>query len=78
MIRRYGLAVLSVVTALGLALLTEHYGFRSGQVALFVFALALTAYYGGMGPAVLAVVLSITFFDYFFAERGHTFSVSSG
>lgn len=74
---RYSLAVMSVVIALGVALLTEHYGFRSGQVGLFVFALAVTAYYAGAGPAALAVVLSITSFDYFFAEPRYTFSVRS-
>ena len=72
---RYSLAVMSVVIALGLALLAEHYGFRSGQVALFVFALAVTAYYAGAGPSALAVVLSITFFDYFLTEPRYTFSV---
>lgn len=72
---RYSLAVMSVVIALGVALLTEHYGFRSGQVALFVFALAVTAYYAGEGPAALAGLLSIVFFDYFFAEPRYTFSL---
>ena len=72
---RYSLAVMSVVIALGVALLTEHYGFRSGQVGLFVFALAVTAYYAGAGPAALAVMLSIAFFDYFFTEPRYTFSV---
>jgi len=73
---RYGVvAVISPALALGLALLVEHYGFRSGHVALFVFALAITAYYAGPGPAVLAVVLSIAFFDYFFTEPRYTFSI---
>jgi PAS domain S-box-containing protein len=75
-ILRYGLAAASFAIALGLALLTEHYGFRSGQIALFVFALAVTAYYAGPGPAVVTVVLSIVFFDYFFVEPRYSLSVS--
>ena len=72
---RYGLAVTSFGIALGLALLAEHYGFRSGQMALFVFALAVTAYYAGPGPAAVTLLLSIVFFDYFFVEPRYSLSV---
>jgi len=75
-VQRYGLAVTSFAIALGLALIAEHYGFRSGHMALFVFAIAVTAYYGGPGPAVVTVLLSIVFFDYFFVEPLYSLSIS--
>ena len=74
---RYGFAVASFAIALGLALLAQRYGFHNVEVPVFLFAVALTAWYAGSGPAVLAVVLSIVFFDYFFTEPRYTFYVTS-
>jgi PAS domain S-box-containing protein len=73
---RYGLAVASFCVALGLALLAQHYGFPNVEVPLLLFAVALTAWYAGPGPAALTVVLSIAFFDYFFTEPRYTFYVT--
>ena len=72
---RYGLGVVSVAVALGLGLLTQHYGFRDVALPLFLFAVALTAWFAGPGPAALAVVLSITSFDYFFTVPLYSFYV---
>jgi len=72
---RYGLAVTSTTIALGLAVLGQRYGFHNVEVPLFLFAVALTAWYGGSGPAALGLVLSIAFFDYFFTEPRYTFYV---
>jgi PAS domain S-box-containing protein len=74
---RYGLAVASFAIALGLALLAQRYGFHNVEVPLFLFAVAVTAWYAGPRPAALAVVLSIAFFDYFFTEPRYTFYVTS-
>jgi PAS domain S-box-containing protein len=74
---RYGLAVVSFGVALGLALLAQRYGFHNVEVPLFLFAVAVTAWYAGPGPAALALVLSIAFFDYFFTEPRYTFYVTS-
>jgi PAS domain S-box-containing protein len=74
---RYGLAVASFVVALGLALLAQRYGFHNVEVPLFLFSVAITAWYAGPRPAALAVVLSIAFFDYFFTEPRYTFYVTS-
>jgi len=76
-IQRYGLAVLSVSVALGGALLLERFGFRDVEVPLFLFAVALSAWYGGTGAAALALVLSCVGFDYFFVQPIHSFEVSS-
>jgi PAS domain S-box-containing protein len=73
---RYGLAVAFFATSLGLALLAQRYAFHNVEVPLFLFAVALTAWYAGSGPAALAVVLSIAFFDYFFTEPRYSFYVT--
>ena len=58
-IGRYGLAVVSVALALLLTLLLQHYEFRHAVLSLFLFAIALTAWYAGVGAAALSIVLSI-------------------
>src|SRR6202167_2269253 len=74
---RYGLAAISFAIALGLALLTQHFGFRTVEVPLFLFAIAVTVWYAGTGPAILAVVLSSLAFDYFFTDPRYSFYVRS-
>jgi PAS domain S-box-containing protein len=74
-ILRYSFAAVSFVLALGLAVLTQQYGFRNVEVALLLFAVAVTAWYAGPGPASLAVTLSIAFFDYFFTEPRYSLSI---
>jgi K+-sensing histidine kinase KdpD len=64
--QRYGLAVASVGVVLILALTLEHYGFRGVGLPVFLFAIALTSWYAGVGPAVLSLVLSGLCFLYFF------------
>jgi PAS domain S-box-containing protein len=75
-IQRYGLAVLSVSVALAWALLMERFQFRGMEVPLFLFAAAITSWYGGGGAAVLALVLSCISFDYFFTEPLYTLSIT--
>jgi PAS domain S-box-containing protein len=65
---RYGLAVGSVALALGPALVLQHYKFRDVEFPLFLFAVALTAWYAGVGSATLAIALASICFDYFFTE----------
>src|SRR3982074_1570264 len=55
---RYGLAVFSVSVTLGVSLLLERFQFRNVADPLFLFALAIPVWYAGIGPAILAVVLS--------------------
>jgi len=74
---RYGIAAASFAIALGLAVLAQRYGFQNVEAPLFLFAVAVTAWYAGPGPAALAVVLSIALFDYFFMEPRYTFYVRS-
>ena len=62
---RYGLAVVSVAVALGLALLAQVYAILNLEFPLFLTAIAVTVWYAGAGPGVLAVVFSGLAFDYF-------------
>jgi PAS domain S-box-containing protein len=71
-ILRYGLAVLSVASALGVSLLVQYFKFRDVALPFFLFAVAVTSWYAGAGPAAVAIVLSILSFDYFFVPPVHS------
>src|SRR6202790_5287777 len=65
---RYGVAVLSVSLALGVSLLLQRFQFHSVADALFLFAIAIAVWYAGIGPGILAVVLSGLADTFFFIE----------
>ena len=73
---RYGLAAVSVALALGMALLLQRYNFRGVEFPLFLFAIAVSVWYAGLWPGVLAVVLSSLAFNYYFTEPRYTFYVA--
>jgi PAS domain S-box-containing protein len=75
-IQGYGLAVLSVALALGGSLLAERFNIHDVDVPFFLFAVAITAWYGRTWAALLALILSCVIFDYFFVEPLYTFYVS--
>jgi len=75
-IQRYGLAVLSVSIALGAALLLQRYNFRNVADPLFLLAIAISVWYGGRGPAILALVLSSFTVSYYFIEPIYTFYIT--
>src|ERR1700756_2550009 len=57
-IQRYGLSVLGVSVALGVGLLLQRFHLRDVEVPLLLFVLAVAAWYGGLGAAILTWVLS--------------------
>jgi signal transduction histidine kinase len=71
-IRQYGLVLLSVSLALGTSLALHRFQFRGVEVPLLLFAVAISAWYGGVGPAIVALVLCYLSFDYFFTEPYYT------
>jgi PAS domain S-box-containing protein len=73
---RYGLAVLSVCIALAAALLLGHYNFPDVADPLFLFAIAIAVWYGGRGPAVLALALAILANSYFFIEPIYSIAIT--
>ncbi len=70
--RRYGLAILSVGVALGASLLLDHFHFRVPSALLLLFAVAISSWYAGAGPAALAAILSTISFYWYFVEPVHT------
>jgi K+-sensing histidine kinase KdpD len=74
---RYGFSVVCVAIALGLSLAMQHYQFREAELPLFCLSIAVATWCAGVGPAVLAVVLSTACFNYFFVEPLHSFYISS-
>ena len=74
--QRYGFCVLSVAVALGLALVSQGYGFGAGEAPLFNLAVAVTAWYAGLGASILAVLLSTACFSYFFTPPLYSFDIS--
>ena len=73
---RYGLAVLSVATAIALGLLADVYAAHSLQSPLFLVAVAVTVWYAGALPGVLAVVLSSASHNFFFTEPRYAFYIA--
>jgi len=75
-LQRYGLAVLSVGVASAAALLLQHFHFRGAEVPLLLFGVAITSWYAGPRPAVLAVVLSLMSVAYFFVSPIYSLRVA--
>ena len=71
-LQRYGLAVVSISVALGISLLLQHFGFRVPSALLLLFAVAISSWYAGAGPALLAATLSTISFYWYFVEPVHT------
>ena len=70
-ILRYGFAVISIGLATWLRLLLDPVLGDRSPYATLIFAVLLTAWYGGLGPALLAAVMGCFSADYFLvAPRG--------
>lgn len=68
----YAVAVLTVAVALvGARLLVELLD-TSPIVSLFLCSTMFVARFGGLGPALLATVLSVLAFDYYFVSPVHS------
>jgi signal transduction histidine kinase len=76
-ILRYGFAVVSVVVATAVALAIQEYQFRDVELPVLVLVIGVVTWYAGTGPAVVAVLLSTTLFNYLFVEPLYTFYVSA-
>lgn len=66
---RYGFAVVTVAVALVITRSLQTY---TDITPLFYAAIVLTAWFGGMGPGLLAVVLAEFSIDYYFVEPLYT------
>ena len=72
---KYGLAVVVVSMGLAVALLLDHYNFIGVADPLFLFSIALTVWFAGPGPGLLAVVLSGLALTYFFIEPIYSLAI---
>jgi transcriptional regulator with GAF, ATPase, and Fis domain len=64
--QRYGVALVSVALAIMPALLLRHYHLPHPFTSFSFAAIAITFWYAGMGPGLLAIVLSCSALSYFF------------
>ena len=71
---RYGLAVFCVVAALLVAELLQHLIVAPPWYE-FLAVVLISTWVGGLGPGILAVMLSTLAIDYFFVPPLHTFSL---
>ncbi|MFZ3376534.1 MAG: ATP-binding protein, partial [Chthoniobacterales bacterium] len=55
---------------------SQRYNFRA-EFTPFLLAVAVTAWYAGSGPGIVALILSSALFDYFFTEPLYTLEVSA-
>lgn len=71
-------AVGSVASGTLAAFLLGRYHFRGVEYPLFLLAISVTVWYAGVGPGMLAVVLSSVCFNYFFTVPRFSFHVAAG
>jgi len=62
---RYGAAVISVAVALGMALILRHYALPHPFTSFSFMAVAITSWYAGTGPGLLALLLSYLAMSHF-------------
>jgi signal transduction histidine kinase len=77
-ILRYGFSVASVAIALGVSFALQYYHCRDAALPVLTVAIALTTWYAGTGPCLVALLLSSASFDYFFTEPLYSFEISDG
>ncbi|MDQ1636784.1 MAG: hypothetical protein QOF62_123 [Pyrinomonadaceae bacterium] len=72
---RYGVAVVSVIAAVIILREMELTLLSPSHVSLFLCAIMLTAWFGGMRPGLLSIALSVLAFDYFFVPPINSLTV---
>jgi PAS domain S-box-containing protein len=77
MILRYGVAVLSVIAAVIILLLMQSYLEVIAPVLVFLCAIIFNAWFGGVRPGLLTVVLSALAFKYFFLPPIHSLTIET-
>jgi PAS domain S-box-containing protein len=75
-IRRYGIAVLLVGAAVFMSQWPALH-VRTAPSALFLCAIMVSAWLGGIGPGLLAVVLCCIAFDYYIMPPLHSFAIKT-
>jgi K+-sensing histidine kinase KdpD len=73
----YGIAVVSVIAALTISRWPVLH-LQDAPVSLFLCAVILSAWFGGAGPGLLAIVLSAFVFYYYFLSPIYSFAAKPG
>ena len=73
----YAFAIVAVAIALGLAVGSEELGMREMELPLFELAIAIVAWFTGLWPSAIAVLLSVVCFDYFFIEPRYSLTIAA-
>jgi signal transduction histidine kinase len=76
-ILRYGIAVLSVIGVVIIARWMEIGLHSASHVSLFLCAVMLSAWFGGIRPGLLSIALSLLAFDYFFVPPIYSLAVET-
>jgi C4-dicarboxylate-specific signal transduction histidine kinase len=72
----YAVAILAVAAALVAALLLDGFLQTTPYVSLFLCAIMFVAWFGGLGPSLLAATLATVLFTYFFVDPGGSLDVA--
>jgi len=75
-ILRYGLAIGSVAAATALGFLADRWDLHESVFTIYLLAVALTSWYAGVWPAVIAFAVGELAFDYFFTPPLYSLSVT--
>jgi len=75
-VSHYGLAIVSVVMALGITLSLEPY--NTLRTPWFYAAILITAWFGGIGPGLLAVAMATLALGYYFGLPPHRTQAAEG
>ena len=73
----YALPVLSISVAVGTLLLFDQVAWRSPSSMVLMTVVAINAWYGRRGPAVLSLILALLCMPYFFLEPRHSLNIAS-
>ncbi len=73
----YGVAIVSVTAALVAGYLLDVFLHTMPYVSLFLCAIMFVAWFGGLGPSLLAAALAALLFTYFFVDPPGSFAVAA-
>jgi PAS domain S-box-containing protein len=77
-LQRYSIALLTVVAALSLTLLLQPWIGSTIIFPLFFAAVAISAWFGGFGPALLSIIVSALIIDFVFLLPSGQLSLNTG
>src|SRR6266446_2552561 len=72
---RYGAAIAAVAAAVAVGSLLQQVGGNAPVVSLLLCAVLFAAWFGGLGPGLLAIASSALAFDYFFLPPLYSLAV---